>query len=145
LLFQMGYNGNSLTGYGQRTLSIQVRQNDVISPVVSKTVTLQPVQVKEYVFDASTLPDLLGVVASAGFRLSLTTTLATQNHCTGAILQGLSISNPNGYLPDRAWEKIVQVRLGESGAKQFTDRWRVKSIDIGDSPELDAGTARTIA
>jgi len=145
IISQMGYNGNSLTAYGQRTLFIQVKENEVASAVVSKTVNLQPVRVQEYRFDAATLPDLLSVVTAAGFKLSSTTTLATQNHCTSAALKDLSIDIPSGYLPDRAWEKIVQVRLGESNQKKFTDGWRVKSIDIANSPQLMPDTARTIA
>lgn len=145
ITFRMGYNGDSLTAYGQRTLFMQVRENGIASAVAAKTVNLQPIQLSEYRFDASTLPDLLNVVSAAGFRLTSTTTLATQNHCSGATLQGLSIGIPSGYLPDRAWEKIVQVRLGESGQKRFTNGWRVKSIDIGNSRELALDTARTIA
>lgn len=145
IIFRFGYKGDSLTAYGQRTLFLQVKQNELASPVISKTVTLQPVQVTEYRFDTTTLPDLLNVVAGAGFRLSTNTTLATQNHCSEATLEGLGIDIPSGYLADRAWEKIVQVRLGESSQKKFTDGWRVKSIDIANSPEVPADTAKSIA
>jgi hypothetical protein len=145
ITFRLGYNGDTLTGYGQRTLFMQVKANDVTSAVVSKTVNLQPLQVREYRFDEATLQELLNVVAATGFRLTTNTTLVTQNHCASAALNGLGIEIPSGYLPDRAWEKIVQVRLGESGQKKFTDGWRVKSIDIASSSQVPPDTARTVA
>ena len=55
IIFRLGLNGDSLTAYGQRTLFMQVKANDVASGVVSKTVTLQPLQVREYRFDEATL------------------------------------------------------------------------------------------
>lgn len=145
ITFQMGYNGNSLTAYGQRTLFIQIKQNDLTSAVASKSVNLQPVQTSEFRFDASTLPELLDLVRTNGFRLGVTAVSTTQNHCPTAALEGLSIAIPNGYLRNSAWEKIVEVTLVELGQKRFTAGWRVKSIDIGDSPELASDTARTIA
>jgi hypothetical protein len=145
ITFQLRYNGTSLTAYGQRTLYIQIRQNDLTSPVASKSVNLQPVQISEFRFDVSTLSELLDVVRTNGFRFGITTVSAAQNHCLSAQLEGLSVDITNGYLPDRAWEKIVEASLVELGQKTFTAGWRVKSIDIGDSPELSRDVARTIS
>jgi len=144
-LFQLRYRENSLTAYGQRTLYLQLKQGDVASPVAAKSVDLRPVQTGEFRLTENALSDLLNLIAANGFSLGIRTVSATQNHCASAQLQGLGFAIPNGYLPDRVWEKIVEVSLVESSTKKFTPGWRVKSIEIADSQELDAAVARTIA
>jgi hypothetical protein len=144
-IYQMRYNGNSLTAYGQRTLYLQVRQSELTSPVVSKTINLQPLQTREYRFDSSSLDEMLSVARTNGFRLTSNTVSATRNKCPSAEIEGLAIGIPNGYLEDRAWEKIVEVRLSDNGSRRFTSGWSVKSIEIGDSIELARDVARTIS
>ncbi len=145
ITFELRYRGDSLTAYGQRTIYFQVKQNDLTSPIVSKSVDLQPVRLSEFRFEGPSLSALLDLMNASGFHPGVRTVSATQNHCPEIQLENLRIGISNGYLPDRAWEKISQISLTDSSTKRFTPGWRVKSIEVGDSQELAREVARTIS
>ena len=48
----------------------------------------------------------------------------------------------SGGFTDRVWTKVAEANLLELATKRFTPGWRVKSIDIGQSP--DVGSQQSI-
>jgi hypothetical protein len=135
ITFQFGYLGNSLTGYGLRTLFFQVKHEGVESQVASKTVALAPARTNEFRFEGANLAAMLNYAKDRGFQFTTFTVSATQGQCEGIEfkLNSLGFAIPSGQLRDRVWQKVVAAQLLFIGAKRFTSRWRVKSIEVGQS------------
>ena len=146
-LFQMGYRANSLTAFGQRTLFLQVKQGDLISDVKSKAVNLESRQSAEFRLTGAELSAMLNLAQHNGFPFRTRQVSVTQSVCPGVEelnANALSFNSTDaGGLKDRAWTKVIEANLLELSTKRFTPGWRVKNIDIGESP--DAASRQTVA
>jgi Carboxypeptidase regulatory-like domain len=139
-LFQLGYRGNSLTAFGQRTVHLQVKTDNLISAVVSKSVNLQSAQTTEFRLTGLDLFGMLSFARDKGFPIRTRTVSVSQSVCPeiNFDLNTRSFGITSGSLKDRAWEKVVEANLLELSTKRFTPGWRVRSIDIGRSNDTPA-------
>jgi len=139
-LFQIGYRGNSLTAFGQRTLFLQVKQGDLVSDVKSKAVTLESRQpLGEFTLTGTELSGMLRLAQTNGFPFRTREVSVTQSVCTGVEqidVNTASFNTSGGGLKDRAWIKVIEANLLELTTKRFTSGWRVKSIEIGKTLDL---------
>jgi hypothetical protein len=147
-IFQLGYKGNSLTAYGQRTLFLQVKQGDLVSDVKSKAVTLEPRpdEVGEFRLTGTELVEMLRLAQTNGYPFRTREVSVTQSACTGVEqinVNTASFNTSGGGLKDRAWIKVIEANLLELSSKRFTPGWRVKSIDIRET--LDLASQQSIA
>lgn len=136
-LFQMGYRGNSLTAYGQRTLFLQVKQGDLTSDVASKAVNLQTLHTSAFRLEGTELSSMISLAGQAGFPLRTRIVSVTQSACSSIDFDPntLSFGIPTGVLSDQAWVKVVEANLLELSTKRFTVGWRVTGIEIDKSPD----------
>jgi hypothetical protein len=143
IVFQLGYRGNSLTAYGQRTVHFQIKKDDITSPVASKTVNLQPVNISEFRFQGSDLSEMLLVADSHGFGIHARTVSVTENICGELEFRRntLDFLGSQGSAKDRDWVKVMEITLVDSAARRFTAGWRVKSIEVGQSFDLSPSQA----
>lgn len=132
ITFQLRYLRNNLTGYGQRTLFFQMKDGNVESQVISKTVSLAPVQMSEYGLEGANLASMVNYATDRGFPLRTATLSATQNQCSSIEFKitEMGFAIPGATLKDAPWNKVVEVHL-LSVPKAFTAFWRVKRIEIG--------------
>lgn len=138
-LFQIGYRANSLTAFGQRTLFLQVKQGNLISDVKSKAVNLASRQSAEFRLTGADLSAMLSLAQHNGFPFRTRQVSVTQSVCSGVEdlnVNALSFNTIDGGLRDRVWTKVIEANLLELSTKKFTPGWRVKSIDIGESPDV---------
>jgi len=147
-LFQIGYRANSLTAFGQRTLFLQVKQGDLMSDVKSKAVNLESRQSAEFRLTAAELSSMLSLAQHNGFPLRTRQVSVTQSVCSGVEdfnVSSLSFNSSGGGLRDRVWTKVIEANLLELSTHRFTPGWRVKSIEIGQTPDLPSSSRQTIA
>ncbi len=145
-LLQLGYRGSSLTAFGQRTVHLQVKTDNLISAVVSKSVNLQPTQTTEFRLTGPDLSGMLSFALDKGFPIRTRTVSVTQSVCAAIDfnLNTRSFGVITGSLKDRAWEKVVEANLLELSTKRFTPGWRVRSIEIGRSDDTPTAVQQSI-
>jgi hypothetical protein len=136
-LFQLGYRGDSLTAYGQRTLFLQVKQGDLTSDVASRAINLQPLQTSAFRLEGTELFAMVGYASQAGFPVRTRTVSVTQSVCGGIAFypNTLAFDIAGGALSDRPWVKVVEANLLELSTRRFTAGWRVTGIEIDKSPD----------
>jgi hypothetical protein len=138
--FQLGYRGNTLTAFGLRTLFLQVKQGDLVSDVKSKAVNLEsPHQPVEFTLTGSELREMLSLAKTNGFPFRTRQVSVTQSVCGGVEdidVNTATFNFSSGGLKDRTWIKVMEANLLELSTKRFTPGWRVKNIDIGESPDI---------
>lgn len=139
IVFQLGYRGNSLTAYGPRTVHFQIKKDDITSPVVSKTVDLQPVSISEFRLQGTNLFEMLTFAEGQGFAIRTRNVSVTENVCSGELSfrrNTLDFLGDSGNVKDRDWVKVMEITLVDSPARRFTAGWRVKSIEVSQSSDF---------
>lgn len=139
-LFQIGYKGNSLTAFGQRTLFLQVKQGDLVSDVKSKAVNLESRQMPvQFELTGTELTAMLRLAKDNGFPFRTREVSVTQSVCSGVEqidVNTASFNFASGGLKDRDWSKVIEANLLELSSKRFTAGWRVSNIEIGKTPDV---------